>query len=346
MKKLLTGFLCICMAASLLIPTLAAEENNLEDSAESAVESLVEDVDEGDAESLYEDVGESGAESLDEDVDDSDAESLIIDSNENLVDYPSQVFNIIVPSSMSFVIDPFELAGRGQIYSEGFPIINCGETDVLLMIANIKAIFANDTDFEPLAEPYRNESLHAEKSVYLVLDFGRDDTPPIVLTDSDADSSVYTILYAGQTDSACTLSVNGSVNPSPAEDWQAGDIKIQLTYLLEILFDESTSEEAASPEDTDEEEDSDNQEDAAESDETNDTDETGEPEKSDEPEYPEESAVTEDAVDSEETKEPEEPYETDEEGKPPDEGADLEPDAPLTNEDETEAPVDDYSDME
>ena len=301
MRKILTVFLCISMALMLLIPTLAAEENDLED----YIKSTVENIDEDDEES------------------DNEAGSLTEESAVLTVEEPTQIFNVIVPSSLDFIIDPFELAGKGQVYSEEFPIINCGETDVLLVFADIAVIFANDTEFESLAEPFDKQGFHDEKSAYLVLDFGCDDMTPFVFAHGETDLPIQIALYAEQDAPACALSISGSVNPYPANEWRDGDIRIQLTYQLEALQDESASslsEEAESPEDLDKPEDLDGIE---------------EPVETEEPEAPEEMEEPAEA------KEPDEPSEFDEEGEIPYGGEELETDVRTEAEEETEESTED-----
>jgi len=148
------------------------------------------------------------------------------------------ILNVIVPSTVQLTINPLELNGRGQIYSDDYRIENRGDTDVLLTFTDIEVIFANDTEFEPLAEPFE-ENGSKRKSIYLLMDFGRSDFPPVVLTDFSREAGEPIPLYAAQSGptekSSVSLRFSGSVNHAPAVDWQDGDVKINLTYRLEAV---------------------------------------------------------------------------------------------------------------
>ena len=92
------------------------------------------------------------------------------------------IVNVDAPVSIDFVLDPFEVAGRGQVFSEEFIIENQGNSDVMITFADITVTFANETDFKPLSEPFAGGWGDGMKSIYLLLDFGREDIPPVVAT--------------------------------------------------------------------------------------------------------------------------------------------------------------------
>lgn len=146
-----------------------------------------------------------------------------------------EVLSVILPTGLDFTIDPLEVARRGQIYSEDHTIENRGNTDVVISFSDIRLLFANDTDFEAVPAP---EAVYHSglKSIYMVLDFGRPDVSPLVLTGPELPETVtLTLKAAGSEQASCRLSLTGAVNEYPAEEWVDGDVKIQLSYQLELV---------------------------------------------------------------------------------------------------------------
>ncbi|MDR1604796.1 MAG: hypothetical protein LBS10_08445 [Gracilibacteraceae bacterium] len=146
----------------------------------------------------------------------------------------SLVLQVVLPAELEITIDPLEISGCGQIYSGVYAIGNHGDTDVLLTITDYGVSFAGEGDFEALAEPFPEGAEAGDKAIYLVLDFGLADTPPLVLTDRTARTEIVIPLPAGE-NAAAHLSFSGSVNPYPGTDWQSGEVKFYLTYRLEAL---------------------------------------------------------------------------------------------------------------
>lgn len=162
----------------------------------------------------------------------------------------SEVLNVILPSAVEFNIDPFELGGRGQIYSDMYFIENKSETSVFLTFSDGGGVtFANNTDFEAVSYPFGNIKSDL-KSIYLVLNFGRDDIPDIVFTDYNHSGGVTIEL---EPHSLIPFSFSGTVNPYPAVKWRAGDVKLCLTYALTYDEDIDEPKELEEPEEEAEE---------------------------------------------------------------------------------------------
>lgn len=151
----------------------------------------------------------------------------------------SDVLNVIVPTRVTITIDPLELDGQGQIYSNIYNIINYGEVDVLLTFTDIKVTFSDDENFEALNQPF-NERINSDlKSIYMLMNFGRADVPPTIITDPGRTGEISIPLSAAQNDAAETsrvlLNFSGSVNHLPEIPWQNDDVSISLTYTLETV---------------------------------------------------------------------------------------------------------------
>jgi hypothetical protein len=146
--------------------------------------------------------------------------------------------DISMPKSVSIVIDPYDLKGRGQIYSDLYKCENLGETDVRITFNELKVTFANGKDFKALAKPFDPGSGTDLKAVYLVMNFGREDVRPVVLTDSKRKGNIsitMSAINAETKDNSFSLSFSGNVNENPAEPWCNGDIKIYIKYCIEPI---------------------------------------------------------------------------------------------------------------
>jgi hypothetical protein len=140
---------------------------------------------------------------------------------------------------LDFVIDPFAIAGRGQIYAEPQTIENRGDTDVLVSFSDISVVFANAAETEAMTAPFDEyaDTGSARKAIYLLLDFGRADIPPLVLTDEAARVRGANVVLgaAGSEDAALTLGLAGIVNCDTNAGWRDGEVKISLYYHMEVL---------------------------------------------------------------------------------------------------------------
>jgi hypothetical protein len=166
----------------------------------------------------------------------------------------SPVLKVVIPATVTIVIDPFEIDGRGQVFSEDYAIRNDGESDVLLTFTDMRCVFANDEDFEALARPFNEAGASDRKSIHLMLNLGREDLPPVVLTDPgrETGTEISAPLRAARNEadgaaSSLTLSFSGSVNHNPAKAWRDGDIKVYLSYRLDPVLLESGEESPEAP---------------------------------------------------------------------------------------------------
>jgi hypothetical protein len=161
------------------------------------------------------------------------------DAPEEQTPEEAPVLHVTVPQTLDFIIDPFETARRGQVYSDARVIENRGDTDVLLTFSDISVIFENGSDIEAMRAPFDvyNYTGAARKALYLLLDFGRGDTAPLVLTDEAARANPKGILLhaAGSEGAACALSLSGIVNCDTNAGWRDGDVKISLNYFMEVI---------------------------------------------------------------------------------------------------------------
>lgn len=133
-----------------------------------------------------------------------------------------EILSLQIPERLGVVIDPWEIAGKGQIYSEQFTVRNTGEASGVLTLSFVcrrvegsTAIIRTD-----------NLGLHDDesKSIYIEMIFG--DADRMVLT--EAGLEYQTELQPGE---EMTVSFAGEVNEYASEGWGDGDVEIEGVYL-------------------------------------------------------------------------------------------------------------------
>lgn len=96
------------------------------------------------------------------------------------IEADSTVMNVSMPLEVPFTINPFEMYGKGQIYSDVFQIENHGAGDVVIDITDIRYIFANEEDFVSMDAPVDDSVREPRKALYMLFD---------VLSDEAADGA-------------------------------------------------------------------------------------------------------------------------------------------------------------
>lgn len=134
------------------------------------------------------------------------------------------VIHLQIPQKMGVVIDPWELEGKGQIYSEQYTIQNMGETKGILTLSfTCRAVEEGEVTVKA-----NGEKLHEDenKSIYIEMVFG--DGNRIIL--SPEGSKYQTELQPGE---ELIVWFSGEVNENACEQWRDGDIFIEGRYTWE-----------------------------------------------------------------------------------------------------------------
>lgn len=131
-----------------------------------------------------------------------------------------------IPQKLSVVLDPWEMDGRGQIYSEPYAIRNSGSVACILRVS-FRCVLpeGSGTVIRP-----EKEGLYGGggKSIYIEVVFGED---RIVL--SQEDSGYEAELAPGE---SLQVSFSGGMNEEAPEGWRDGDIEIEGTYSWEPAY--------------------------------------------------------------------------------------------------------------
>ena len=129
-----------------------------------------------------------------------------------------------VPQGIEIVMDPWEMDGKEQIYSNEYIVMNCGETAGHLVLSELTC----KAQTEEIHIQTDKEGIHTgdEKSLYMEMVFG--DGEKIIL--SQEDSRYETDLEPGEEVSFCFL---GEVNEYAPIDWTGSDIAVNVVYSWE-----------------------------------------------------------------------------------------------------------------
>ncbi len=153
---------------------------------------------------------------------------------------------LLVPSEIHVVIDPWEIDGKGQLYSERYVIQNNGtETGTLLL--SHPMCFSNGED-EAIVKTDREE-IHSgqEKSVCVEMVFENEDRMFFGREDLSQDNIVYEIKLEPK--EKLVFWFEGEVNEYAAQPWQDGDITVALDYSWKEGVEEVPGEISAEGED-------------------------------------------------------------------------------------------------
>lgn len=129
--------------------------------------------------------------------------------------------NLSVPSNLDFVIDPWGIGGKGQIYSTKFVIRNEGESSGILYLHDIfgyqdekMAVFVNGKE-----EIYGTDS----RNVYLKMVFSTGEE--VVIT--EACSELEISMEAGQ---EIVFWLDGNVNEKTTDSWADVVVHVSMKY--------------------------------------------------------------------------------------------------------------------
>lgn len=131
-----------------------------------------------------------------------------------------------IPQKLEVVIDPWEMDGRSQIYSEQYVIRNDGKEPGILTLSNLACRVSEQSR----AVVTTNRSgLHDgdEKLIYMQMKFGNGDQ-----IDLSEDGSSYQVEL--QPEEELSVCFEGEVNENASESWQDGDVTVTVVYSWDV----------------------------------------------------------------------------------------------------------------
>ncbi len=147
--------------------------------------------------------------------------------------------NLQIPQKFEVVIDPWEMDGKGQIYSEQYIISNTGDTPGILTLSNL---VCRPREQRGVIVRTDKEGLHdsGDKSIYMEMLFGNNER----IVFSEESSRYQTELAPGEELPVCFA---GEVNENALGKWKNDDIAVSLVYSWEMeenqAFNDAEKEE-------------------------------------------------------------------------------------------------------
>lgn len=227
------------------------EENQsqLENSTTEAEESQSSHEDASETESEQESLqeGESGAQSEPETEESAEEMTEIADESgqiEKRWKAGMGLTSLLMPQKFEIVMDPWEMDGRTQVYSEQYIIKNTGDMSGTLKLTGIACEVGEDVHVQE-----NSDGIHSGKDKKLYIELLINDEDRFVLMPEGTD---YEIKLAP--DESITLEFTGEMNENTSQNWQSSDVRISVTYDWCIEPQEKETETAASISETEDSE--------------------------------------------------------------------------------------------
>lgn len=134
----------------------------------------------------------------------------------------SEITNLQIPQRLAVVLDPWEMDGKGQIYSEEYVIQNMGKMPGTLTLSFVCRL----GEGSGVSVKSEREELHDDdnKSLYIKIVFGNGDEVCL----SEESTEYKTKLEEGE---ELTIRFEGELNENASESWADGDVSINGIYF-------------------------------------------------------------------------------------------------------------------
>ncbi len=132
-----------------------------------------------------------------------------------------EMVSLLIPQKVEIIINPWELDGRRQVYSEWYTIKNCGETAGVLTLSNLMCR-PLDGDVDVRTD---SGGLHEGEGKNIYLEMAFDDGMTIGLSEEERR---YEIPFEPGEEVSFTFC--GEVNENAAEGWQESGVAVSIFY--------------------------------------------------------------------------------------------------------------------
>lgn len=157
------------------------------------------------------------------------------------------IISIVMPTTFDIIIDPYEVAGKGRIYSSTVKIMNFSNRDIKLSIKSTELNVKRDQNEaakecnlymvevnknEPVVYNNINHITVATKSIPI-----REGSTEVneVFQLSKAFYSEDNVLQSYDDSSVYAFQVIGNISENSEDNWTSGDIKISVVYEFEVM---------------------------------------------------------------------------------------------------------------
>ena len=155
------------------------------------------------------------------------------------------LYNVSFPARTTAYLDPGNLSGKGQIFSDRFAVENYGNTDVAIRIKNIDVYYSSAEDIYVLSANkvadstshvkkldinmvWENESLQVEKVLHV--SEGEKDEIVLLLQSAEYDENgeFRNLVNSG----IGSFYFTGTVNSNPNIVWEDGEVTVKFEYEI------------------------------------------------------------------------------------------------------------------
>lgn len=165
------------------------------------------------------------------------------------------IYNVSFPTGVKAFLDPGNLSGRGQIFSDRYAVENYGNTDIAILIRNIDVHYRSEEELYELTDEviadfhsgvkkmnvemvWENENEKTENSLHVLE--GETDTQVLILRAAEYDENGEFVKLADGGRGAFYFT--GTMNGNPGIVWENGEIAVDFNYEIFYLNAEQTGQ--------------------------------------------------------------------------------------------------------
>ncbi len=166
------------------------------------------------------------------------------------------IVQVAMPADSKACLDPGNLSGRGQIFSDSYRVENHGNTDIVIQIKNIDIYYLSSEDVYELSREEVTDGPAAVKRLHVDMIWkneNEDAEKVLNISEGVADQEVLCLKAAEYDENGEFVSISdggagffrftGTVNPDPRLVWEDGEITVRFNYELIPVESEKTAEE-------------------------------------------------------------------------------------------------------
>lgn len=168
------------------------------------------------------------------------------------------IYNVSFPTDSKAYLDPENLSGKGQIFSDEFKIENYGNIDIAIKIKNIGVNYRTTEDLYEFSEDkIIDKRSHVKKlNVDMIWKNKKENTEKLLhVVEGTPDEYVLSLKASEYDENGCFVGVDegsvgsfyftGTLSSNPEIDWKNGEISVSFGY--EIVMIEEDDEENIEP---------------------------------------------------------------------------------------------------
>ncbi len=162
---------------------------------------------------------------------------------------PDIIYSVSFPTHTNAMLDPGNLSGRGQIFSERYEVENYGNTDVAIKIRNICVEYGSQEDrYELLEEEVTDQEAGVKKlQINMVWEGGLGDTQKTLsVSEGQRDEWVISLEAAAPNENGEAAAgdqgigrfyFTGTLNSDPYIQWEEGELLVSFDYEIIAIED-------------------------------------------------------------------------------------------------------------